>query len=368
MERPRSCPASVLLFYCAALVVQIFLLVGTGVPSNARQASHYVALFCAVANVVVILMMPLRDPELSTEGISLVNGEPTNKLRSPEDNLTLWQWFSVSWVAPLMSIGRERQLNDDDVWFLGFEFQHKRLHESFRILRGTVIRRLLKANGIDIFIITLLAILESVAGFSIPVLLQRLLAAMENPDSPTRVALTYALISLIARVISAQSEVMSLWFGRRCYERSRGEMIMMVYEKTLSRKHVTAEQDDKKSEAHENGNGVANGGLNGTTNGSDTKQHKKSSWWKIFSRTKEPRKPESKPPSSMGKILNLLRYVELSFFDSHSQVYSFSQRPRSDIAFGTIPAWDSMRTASVQELALTDNHVTSTYHLFNLKK
>ncbi|KAK6401580.1 hypothetical protein LTR95_019171, partial [Oleoguttula sp. CCFEE 5521] len=79
--------------------------------------------------------------------------------------MTLWQFMSVSWMTPLISTGSKRQLEDADVWQLGFEFQHRRLHDQFRRLRGTVMQRLLQANGIDLVIITLLGIFETTASF-----------------------------------------------------------------------------------------------------------------------------------------------------------------------------------------------------------
>jgi len=61
---------------------------------------------------------------------------------------------------------------------------------------------------------------------------------MERPASTKRVVLTYAILSLLARAATAQLSVLMIWYGRRCYERSRGELIMMIYEKALSRKNV----------------------------------------------------------------------------------------------------------------------------------
>lgn len=78
--------------------------------------------------------------------------------------MRLWQFLTVTWMAPLISIGRKRQLHEDDVWFLGFEFQHRRLHDKFRRLRGSAISRLLQANGIDIFTITVIAIVQMLCG------------------------------------------------------------------------------------------------------------------------------------------------------------------------------------------------------------
>lgn len=118
----------------------------------------------AIGSVLVILMMPLRDPSLPSSGICKVGETPTSQLRSPEDDLRLWEFLSISWMAPMISIGKKRQLHEEDVWALGFEFQHKRLHETFRQLKGSVIKRLLRANGIDISIIIGTATVETVCG------------------------------------------------------------------------------------------------------------------------------------------------------------------------------------------------------------
>lgn len=75
----------------------------------------------------------------------------------------LWQFMTVSWMSPLITLGSSRQLNDEDVWSLSFEFQHKTLHEKFRELKGSVVRRLLTANGIDLIIISSLAVVSSLA-------------------------------------------------------------------------------------------------------------------------------------------------------------------------------------------------------------
>lgn len=118
----------------------------------------------AIGSILVILMMPLRDPSLPSSDISKVGEIPSSQRRSPEDNLRLWEFLSVSWMGPMISIGKSRQLHEEDVWALGFEFQHKRLHETFRQLKGSVIRRLLRANGIDISIIICTATVETICG------------------------------------------------------------------------------------------------------------------------------------------------------------------------------------------------------------
>ena len=112
---------------------------------------------------IVVLRMHLRDPQLPEEGISKPFDQPSSSLRSPEDNLTLWQFMTVCWMSPLISVGSKKQLSEDDVWSLGHEFQHRLLHDRFVELKGSVTRRLLAANGHDLVITSALAVLECTA-------------------------------------------------------------------------------------------------------------------------------------------------------------------------------------------------------------
>ncbi|KAL6246636.1 hypothetical protein RBB50_006875 [Rhinocladiella similis] len=283
--------------------------------------------------LAVVLSMPLRDPVMDQSHISTPFTSPTSDLRSPEDNMSLFQWMTVSWMAPLMQIGNKRQLHDEDVWLLPYEFQHRHLHDSFRDLRGTVVKRLLVANWIDLVLLFLLAILELVTNYSAPIILQSLLKAMEGVRAEKQPAVTSALLILVVRFVAAQSAVFSLWFQRRCYERSRGEMITMLYEKTLHRKILGGlPQDKEKNSGH-----VPQAETGSSCNGSpdavpETESlldgHTKSvqgvmqrarnalsGFWSFLT-LKRTSIVDKKPPASMGKILNLMR----------NDVYEVAQR------------------------------------------
>ncbi len=276
----------------------------------------------AVLAAAIVVNMPLRDPSLSRATISRPFSTPSSGLRSPEDNLTLLQWMTVSWISPLIKIGNKRQLNEEDVWLLAYEFQHRHLHDTFRELKGTVVRRLLKANWIDLVLLTLLAILELVANYSAPIILQKLLQAMETIHAERRLAVKWALLTLLARLIAAQSAVFSLWFGRRCYERSRGEMITMLYEKTLNRKiQGGLPQQAEKVQPVEEPSVESNVGesgalpeteqlLNGQTKRPKsfaTRAQETITKARSFFAQKKKAEVEQKMPASMGKILNLFR-------------------------------------------------------------
>lgn len=234
-----------------------------------------------LASVIVILTMPLRDPRLDDRDICSPFQTPTSRLRSPEDNLSLWNWMSVGWMGPIVKTGCQRQLHDEDIWKLPLEFQHDRLHMQFRDVKGSVLVRILKANAPDLVLTTCLGTLESICSLLPVVFLKQLLSALEEKDAKQEVAIIYGVFILLVRLIGAQSGIFNLWFCRRAYERCRGEMITMIYEKTLMRKAFTfpSEVVDRDADG-------------------DTDEVK------------------ALGPASMGKILNLMR----------NDVYEIAQR------------------------------------------
>ncbi|KAL4933065.1 putative ABC bile acid transporter [Aspergillus undulatus] len=304
-ERPRTSPILPFTFFLAAGILEAAFIVNYNAYAVSNLFTVQLGAAAALLGCVVALAMPLRSALLPCHDISAVGQKPSSDFRSPEDNLRLWQFLTVSWMAPLMTVGKIRQLDESDVWYLGFEFQHKRLHEKFRQLQGGVLGRLLQANGIDILIITAISIVQMICEFSTPLLLQQLLQAMKAENRSNRIALVYAVLSLALRLVAAQSQVFNLWYGRRCYERSRGEMMMMVYEKALVRKNVFDQSAENKPTEN--------------TEPEDECLKKSSilSWlWSFLTSWRAPRKEKSKAPVTMGKIFNLLR----------GDVYEVSQR------------------------------------------
>ena len=279
----------------------------------------------ALAGIVVVLNMPFRDPMMPKDDISPVYGKPTIKLRTPEDNLTPWQYSAVTWMQPLIKEGYTRQLDDEDVWDLPWEFKHARLHETFRELSGSVTRRVFVANGMDLIRTTTMGMIRLIATLLTPVILQRLLASMSDSSEGKRnvnAVITYAVLSVALRLIAAQLGVFNLWYQRRSYERSRGELITMLYEKTLNRKILGAKQEKKEQQANgqrSNGNGAEHGS-NGHVEPDKAEpqtllQRFLAALRTIFSKKPKEAKKE-KEAASMGKILNLMR----------NDVYEVAQR------------------------------------------
>lgn len=140
---------------------------------------------------------------------------------------------------------------------------------------------------------------------------------MEDVSAPRSKAIIFAVFSLLIRLVACQSSVFSLWFSRRSYERSRGEMITMLYEKTLSRKVISESALSEKLESVEGEPDDIGPECNTALDASG--DHSKgapgpikkfgrylmSKIWQRSSHTKVAQ------PASIGKIYNLMRLVIL---------------------------------------------------------
>jgi hypothetical protein len=164
ISRPECSPTSLLAVYALEVAIEAFTIHSCGDMPKLQEASIYVSASAALASIAVVLAMPLRSQSLASNAISTLGTKPTNLKRSPEDNLKLWQFLSASWVWPLISIGSRQQLNNDDIWSLPLQFENRRIHQAFGLLRGTVLSRLVQANAIDLFILIITGLVQLICG------------------------------------------------------------------------------------------------------------------------------------------------------------------------------------------------------------
>ncbi|EME78228.1 putative ABC transporter [Pseudocercospora fijiensis CIRAD86] len=175
---------------------------------------------------------PLLDKESSSLGT-----DPGKSLRGPEENLTMIQFLTVSWMNPIISLGRCGRLDESYVWqqpVLGLECS--RVCEKFKEFRGSVLSRLCQSNAVDLVVIGMLAMFELACEAMLPLLLKEILRSMDTSPSRKGVILTYAPITLGVQFANTQMEIIHAWYGWRCYERSRCVCTMMIFGKALSRK------------------------------------------------------------------------------------------------------------------------------------
>lgn len=170
VERPMAASMSLLVLYVGLFLERLVMLSHGHFPFVSQDAPIILAAVTALFGILIVLNMPLRDPALPRDDISPVYTKPTIDLRTPEDDLTPFQYMTVSWMRPLIKKGNTRDMNDEDVWDLGYVFKHERLHSAFRVLQGSVTKRLFFANGMDLLITTLIGLLQLVLSKASPII------------------------------------------------------------------------------------------------------------------------------------------------------------------------------------------------------
>ena len=178
-----------------------------------------------------------------------------------------------------------------------------------------------------------------------PVLLQRVLASLEDKNNSATI--TYACVILGLRLISAQLNTFNLWYQRRAYERCRGELITMLYEKTLHRKILGAKQEVKQDQTngHSNHEARATNGVNGGDIDATIKASPKSwlgrlnmSVRSVFTKSVQAQVKDDKDAASMGKILNLMRNDAYEIAQRFWEFSDIVTKPAGAI-FATILIW-----------------------------
>lgn len=162
--RPRYCPTHLVPFYILALVPEA---AGIGLAPELptlHEGLHSFALLATLLSLLVLLLMRFRPRSPGSGPIGGVGRTPQQSERSPEDALRLWQFITVAWIGPILSLGKKRKLEKEDVWSLPYEFETARLARAFRELQGSVLRRLLRANRVDICVLILTAFIRLFCG------------------------------------------------------------------------------------------------------------------------------------------------------------------------------------------------------------
>ncbi|KAH7162199.1 hypothetical protein B0J13DRAFT_3347 [Dactylonectria estremocensis] len=246
-KTPRLLLAQFLLLLFASLTVHAahLLYPELEVPDYTYGARTILACLAILA----IGNMPLRDPSWDVSDIGNPRGASSNHVRSPEDNLTLFQFWTMSWVYPLAGAAKRREITVEDVWQLPFEFQHTRLYMAFRELEGKLLPCLIEANGLDLVIATLLSVVEKVTEVSNIRLTSKLYNALDE-NEPSQAAL-WCVVMLGIDSIRQIAKTSAGWYARKAYERSRGETFIALFGKLLTRAVPGSESTEKDPNAEE---------------------------------------------------------------------------------------------------------------------
>ncbi|KIO19698.1 hypothetical protein M407DRAFT_82489 [Tulasnella calospora MUT 4182] len=179
---------------------------------------------------------------------------PSNKFTSPEDAVSLSNWFTFRFMNPLFKVASMKTLNPEDVWQLSPYFKHRNLFSKYisttrKNPHQSLLRFLLASNSLDLIISFTESLYKSIATFVPSFCLQRILMALESHDPARRKeAYFYALGTFIFHCSFAQLDLFGDWHARRCYERSRGQMFCAIHWKSLKRRDMRGKTSANKSD------------------------------------------------------------------------------------------------------------------------
>jgi hypothetical protein len=169
-----------------------------------------------------------------------------------DDNVTLFQWITFSWVDNLIRTGYDHDLADNEVPPLSHTMRTKESYETLKSYTSpNLLIRLLRANSLDIVLDMALTLVSVVCNYASPYLIKRIIDAITDPTPEAKAqAYVYAILALLASLGKAQSDIFHLWHGRRCSVRVKNQLIAAIYDKALRRKDASGiiDKDAGKTE------------------------------------------------------------------------------------------------------------------------
>lgn len=217
------------------------------------RLSPSLILFCISLSLPISPYLPSRKSALPGSSVS-------RNLDSPEDGTSLLSWLLVSWMRPLLSLAQKRRLDEEDVWQLSPYFQHSIVYPAYlRMKPSDFMMKMYAFTGFDILIGSVCTLIISTLSFTSPYILNKVLNALDPNSSPGEsgreemrtTAFKLAFLLLIFNIINAFLEVFTGYHGRRAYERSRGILIAMVFDKAMKRKDVSGSVGHRKADKDE---------------------------------------------------------------------------------------------------------------------
>ncbi|KAJ7492339.1 P-loop containing nucleoside triphosphate hydrolase protein [Mycena latifolia] len=260
LNPPITPPFLSIVFASIQFVVPLVKVTLDGIGGSWRNALPLnVARIIAAATFVWIAgTLPLQTMQ-AAKNIAGPKDTPSAVLSCPEDNVTMWEWATFSFVEPIFHVANKGTLNESDIWSLSPYFKHTNLFNKCLEYRArhpshSLIRFLLVSNSLDLILDIVLELWGAVVGFVPPYALQEILAALADPTPESRsTAYYWTLVTFLAHLSFAQVDLIQGWHTRRCYERTRGQLFCTLHYKSLVRQEMsgkinTNEGDDSEAD------------------------------------------------------------------------------------------------------------------------
>ncbi|KAF8756276.1 P-loop containing nucleoside triphosphate hydrolase protein [Rhizoctonia solani] len=231
------------------------------------RLAHVISSLLTFVGLAAIVNMPLSltgKPEVDEDCIGLASVTRGLLYSLAMDDIHLGQ--PHHFVGSCPTSRRKRCVETQPV------HAHSNLMRKFlQVQRPSLLRRILVANAMDLFLDGSLTVISTLMNFSAPFFLNLTLRAMFDDnqsrhhsiflptwirtfggaeqaftsaiESPRKLqrsdAYFFAIAAFVCQLIKSQSDLQHLYFSRRASVRVKGELVASVYEKALKRKDVT---------------------------------------------------------------------------------------------------------------------------------
>jgi ABC-type multidrug transport system fused ATPase/permease subunit len=168
-----------------------------------------------------------------------------------DDKVTLGEWITFSWVSPLIKLGHDHDLADEEIPPLSRSMCTAESYDTLQSYgKSSLMMKIIRANSLDIMLDVTLTMASVVFNYASPFLIKRILDAITSPTPELRArAYVYASLAFLSSVAKAQVDVFHLWHGRRTSVRAKNQLIAAIYDKALRRKDTSGIVESKETPA-----------------------------------------------------------------------------------------------------------------------
>ena len=138
--KPSIRPPYIFLIFAFVHVLSAVVNLGYDVRLPSRAAKDVLGMVIPVLFIWVGGTLPVTTVRPNRD-VAKPYHTPTSSQTVPEDDVTLWQWFTFSFVEPIFGISDKRTLQATDVWNLSPYFQHRNLFNKYLEYRTAYVYR-----------------------------------------------------------------------------------------------------------------------------------------------------------------------------------------------------------------------------------
>ncbi|GBB94776.1 hypothetical protein RclHR1_02410022 [Rhizophagus clarus] len=195
----------------------------------------------------ILVMFTIMEPDDDPEGI-LLKPNSEGRYLSPEVKCSLYEYFTYSWINPLLTKGFRKTLNENDVYELPDYSRASNVLKNFH-RKDSLIRSLFYTFRKELFIQFCYSMMSIIIMFAPPYFLRKILLYVQNyPNNgdETQVSAYFYVVGLfLGTMIPSLCFQQALYIGRNLGIKTQAIIIGEVYLKSLSRKDTTGATDDE---------------------------------------------------------------------------------------------------------------------------